>query len=169
LRQALILTRAKRHRAYPQLQFFEALMAWEPTVRPGRVPACSLPLAAVSLHAEKAAANSSEAAKVATLSEIMSVGEAVALAALQAVIRPLHRYTTVIRLLRGRYVVVTWSLRAAALAPLHICTGRYVHVCGRRLALTSSVTAVTPALHLRYNRYTCGRRLTLTSSARRRS
>ena len=115
MRQALILTRAKRHRAYPQLQFFEALMAWEPTVRPGRVPACSLPLAALSLHAEKAAANSSEAAKVATLSEIMSVGEAVALAALQAVVRPLHgRYTTVTQSLRGRCVLLRGRYIGAA-------------------------------------------------------
>jgi hypothetical protein len=93
LRQALILTRAKRHRAYPRAQFFEALMGWEPTVRPGRTPACSLPPAALARHAENAAAGSSETAKVARLSEALAVGEAVALAALQAAEFDLERAT----------------------------------------------------------------------------
>ena len=82
LRQAATLARSKRSRAYPRSQFWEALMRWEPTVRPGQ--GCSLPPHTLTLHAENRADGGSDTAKVSQLSEMLAVGEAEALAALEA-------------------------------------------------------------------------------------
>ena len=56
-------------------------MRWKPTVRPGQ--GSSLPHT-LTLHAENRADGGSDTAKVSQLSEMLAVGEAEALAALEA-------------------------------------------------------------------------------------
>eukprot|EP00294_Goniomonas_avonlea_P009885 CAMPEP_0114569698 /NCGR_PEP_ID=MMETSP0114-20121206/16778_1 /TAXON_ID=31324 /ORGANISM="Goniomonas sp, Strain m" /LENGTH=221 /DNA_ID=CAMNT_0001756621 /DNA_START=30 /DNA_END=692 /DNA_ORIENTATION=+ len=50
LRDAAILMREKRHRAYPRVHFWEQLRAWEVATR--CIPASSLPAEALALHVD---------------------------------------------------------------------------------------------------------------------
>lgn len=79
LREAMVLTRSKRQRAYPMLKFWKQLLDWEASMGCPK----SIPESALALHSEATAGKGGLQDAVSQL-VALGFGEAAALAALQA-------------------------------------------------------------------------------------